>query len=109
PKSNARHVGHSYVLPCSAPAYPLSLQHALPHPLPTRRSSDLTPVLLFVNATSAQVERALQSVPQALLQFNGNESDRDCGTDCKRSEEHTSELQSPDHLVCRLLLVKDNY
>ena len=23
---------------------------------------------------------------------------------CKRSEEHTSELQSPDHLVCRLLL-----
>src|SRR5258708_26468400 len=26
-------------------------------------------------------------------------------TDC-RSEEHTSELQSPDHLVCRLLLEK---
>src|SRR5258708_29718007 len=24
----------------------------------------------------------------------------------KRSEEHTSELQSPDHLACRLLLVK---
>src|SRR5258708_21069598 len=23
-----------------------------------------------------------------------------------RSEEHTSELQSPDHLVCRLLLLK---
>src|SRR5947208_8694336 len=27
--------------------------------------------------------------------------------DCRpRSEEHTSELQSPDHLVCRLLLEK---
>src|SRR5258708_20571520 len=26
----------------------------------------------------------------------------------RRSEEHTSELQSPDHLVCRLLLVKKN-
>src|SRR5258708_11664154 len=26
--------------------------------------------------------------------------------DQKRSEEHTSELQSPDHLVCRLLLEK---
>src|SRR5258708_30137311 len=26
--------------------------------------------------------------------------------DCDRSEEHTSELQSPDHLVCRLLLEK---
>src|SRR5258708_38890558 len=25
---------------------------------------------------------------------------------CDRSEEHTSELQSPDHLVCRLLLEK---
>src|SRR5690348_17613948 len=36
-----------------------------------------------------------------------------CGTDrvpvcdgCVRSEEHTSELQSPVHLVCRLLLEK---
>src|SRR5207244_10901959 len=26
-----------------------------------------------------------------------------------RSEEHTSELQSPDHLVCRLLLEKNKY
>src|SRR5258708_8961849 len=30
---------------------------------------------------------------------------RVCG-DPDRSEEHTSELQSPDHLVCRLLLEK---
>src|SRR5438552_14833895 len=29
---------------------------------------------------------------------------REC--DWERSEEHTSELQSPDHLVCRLLLEK---
>src|SRR5258708_27285152 len=28
------------------------------------------------------------------------------GRDYSRSEEHTSELQSPDHLVCRLLLEK---
>src|SRR5258708_29499578 len=28
------------------------------------------------------------------------------GGDLVRSEEHTSELQSPDHLVCRLLLQK---
>src|SRR5258708_20400286 len=28
---------------------------------------------------------------------------------CRRSEEHTSELQSPDHLVCRLLLEKKTY
>src|SRR5258708_31671887 len=28
------------------------------------------------------------------------------GPEVHRSEEHTSELQSPDHLVCRLLLEK---
>src|SRR6185436_20976506 len=33
-----------------------------------------------------------------------------CGPRARRwrSEEHTSELQSPDHLVCRLLLEKKN-
>src|SRR5258708_8535001 len=29
-----------------------------------------------------------------------------CGPTQMRSEEHTSELQSPDHLLCRLLLEK---
>src|SRR5260364_339109 len=29
-----------------------------------------------------------------------------CAAGARRSEEHTSELQSPDHLVCRLLLEK---
>src|SRR5258708_29262012 len=29
-----------------------------------------------------------------------------CHMNFARSEEHTSELQSPDHLVCRLLLEK---
>src|SRR5258708_18503932 len=31
---------------------------------------------------------------------------RSCNPSSRRSEEHTSELQSPDHLVCRLLLEK---
>src|SRR5258708_30604625 len=31
---------------------------------------------------------------------------RNSAKDTQRSEEHTSELQSPDHLVCRLLLEK---
>src|SRR5258708_30588982 len=30
-------------------------------------------------------------------------------SDGSRSEEHTSELQSPDHLVCRLLLEKKKH
>src|SRR5258708_17182627 len=33
---------------------------------------------------------------------------RSMPTSATRSEEHTSELQSPDHLVCRLLLEKKN-
>src|SRR5258708_16796505 len=33
-------------------------------------------------------------------------SDAYFGMQTQRSEEHTSELQSPDHLVCRLLLEK---
>src|SRR5258708_27354597 len=45
------------------------------------------------------------------LQSLGIESNRtlevtDCENNVVRSEEHTSELQSPDHLVCRLLLEK---
>src|SRR5258708_19476812 len=40
--------------------------------------------------------------PRATLRWRRSNSSRDCG----RSEEHTSELQSPDHLVCRLLLEK---
>src|SRR5438552_12661735 len=35
---------------------------------------------------------------------NGNGRNRTALAMLKRSEEHTSELQSPDHLVCRLLL-----
>src|SRR5207244_10956363 len=34
------------------------------------------------------------------------EVDSHVGLNQSRSEEHTSELQSPDHLVCRLLLDK---
>src|SRR5438552_14624297 len=33
-------------------------------------------------------------------------STADSSSGAMRSEEHTSELQSPDHLVCRLLLEK---
>src|SRR5258708_24566539 len=42
------------------------------------------------------------SLPSGQLE-TGEHVTRMCHT---RSEEHTSELQSPDHLVCRLLLEK---
>src|SRR5258708_20370943 len=47
---------------------------------------------------------ALASVPTAILLLYLVEKQYRR----RRSEEHTSELQSPDHLVCRLLLEKKN-
>src|SRR5947208_9063109 len=46
-----------------------------------------------------------------ILRRDGPEADDSVGPELRivhadRSEEHTSELQSPDHLVCRLLLEK---
>ena len=38
----------------------------------------VTPVLLFVNASAAAVRAALAVMPQALLQFHGDESAADC-------------------------------
>src|SRR5438552_12727583 len=62
------------------------------HSFPTRRSSDLGfwLGLLLIYLFSVQ----LRWLP------TGGAAPR------RRSEEHTSELQSPDHLVCRLLLEK---
>ena len=38
----------------------------------------VTPVLLFVNATDEDIARGLAAVPQALLQFHGDETPADC-------------------------------
>src|SRR5258708_28961743 len=61
---------------------------------PTRRSSDL-----FYGkrgAVGVGSDRFAHSlIPRQPM---------DCTTQLLRSEEHTSELQSPNHLVCRLLL-----
>src|SRR5258708_19756490 len=52
------------------------------------------------------------SWPQSLSAFEkcakGSTPISRSGLSGSRSEEHTSELQSPDHLVCRLLLEKKN-
>src|SRR5436305_10758028 len=58
------------------------------HSFPTRRSSDLRQVQVFLNPPGRELR-----------------SRASCLTDA-RSEEHTSELQSRPHLVCRLLLEK---
>ncbi len=40
----------------------------------------VTPVLLFVNATPAQVQAGLAAVPHALLQFHGDETPEACAS-----------------------------
>src|SRR5688572_31126722 len=81
-------------------------------PFPTRRSSDLAaqdaPWFLFVGPLGPHdpfevPERFVQLYDPASIPLPPSFTDT---LDDKRSEEHTSELQSQSNLVCRLLLEK---
>src|SRR5207244_13276539 len=102
----------------SCPSHASSPLRAL-HSFPTRRSSDLT----FVSAPEFTKATGLQFYQQTLerlrnltgvrsaaltrfLPLMATGQENDCVSADDRSEEHTSELQSSDHLVCRLLLEK---
>src|SRR5690606_41817508 len=67
----------------------LSGAHRDLHSFPTRRSSDLRPARAAMKGGDAEPR-----VPTTIA------------ADGLRSEEHTSELQSRENLVCRLLLEK---
>src|SRR5207253_6986895 len=54
-------------------------------------------------ASSQPVPCAMRATP---LHFWNGSAPQPVGRKCRRSEEHTSELQSRGHLVCRLLLEK---
>src|SRR5688500_20367217 len=99
-------------IPCLSrlPFLPRTRSHPFLHSFPTRRSSDLASsqkaicagVMPFAPKTARHVSRIGDSTPDSAS----------VGT-CEsapgrrfRSEEHTSELQSPCNLVCRLLLEK---
>src|SRR5258708_27152622 len=58
-------------------------------------------------AANAAAPKAQRGAVFSRKDFNIVRLDRGHGKD--RSEEHTSELQSPDHLVCRLLLEKKKF
>jgi len=60
--------------PKSPRAVPLDRAAALAERLPPF----VTPVLLFVNASPAEVQRATEALPQALLQFHGDETPAQC-------------------------------
>src|SRR5205814_5739121 len=90
---------------------------------PTRRSSDLektraliprrTPRMCFIEHNGSAVETASIQLGERAIRVGGCHFDK-CKTVSQhrygqdstnlRSEEHTSELQSLRHLVCRLLL-----
>src|SRR5258708_28292356 len=54
--------------------------------------------------TNPASHKACRSALNSTFRYSGVSLRPRCST--SRSEEHTSELQSPDHLVCRLLLEK---
>src|SRR5207244_8626874 len=94
------------------------------HSFPTRRSSDLDPavaqVVWAVGDDLPVAAGAVELMPHLMIRKAGEDTsvavpvlERDERADLveqlvrhrepplPRSEEHTSELQSPDHLVCR--------
>src|SRR5207244_12805791 len=87
---------YSFSLFLSSSRHPRDL-----HSFPTRRSSDL-----------CRSPRETRTPPHLRRGRRGGRRHRRRRASSRRrgsrlrSEEHTSELQSPDHLVCRLLLEK---
>src|SRR5690606_42157622 len=105
-----RYIATNYLI------FPLSLSTCANHPslhsFPTRRSSDLsyTSDVLYVSHFMSIVKRIRKFAnlrirestfyPILFISFSATTFLR------PRSEEHTSELQSRENLVCRLLLEK---
>src|SRR5438876_3755608 len=81
------------------------MQKILPEDFALFRRAIATPGLKVVFGTDATAGAHGRNAEEFLFRV------RECGQDPMqamglRSEEHTSELQSPVHLVCRLLLEK---
>src|SRR5438876_11192394 len=86
----------SFAAPSSTAIYTLSLHDALPISPSSATSSTPSP-------------RTNMGPTRAYTPSNASVAGGTSGAEgSRRSEEHTSELQSPVHLVCRLLLEKKN-
>src|SRR5438552_13279375 len=86
-----------------------SEDHPELHSFPTRRSSDLDVGDLAQRERLQVIDALLEELPLPVDDEIHHLQHRLTSLlDRLRSEEHTSELQSPDHLVCRLLLEKKN-
>src|SRR3712207_7383976 len=74
---------------------------------PTRRSSDLSSSVQRFERQERRPRRVEGTRPDLTLHEASQPGDP-CNKASGRSEEHTSELQSRQYLVCRLLLEKKN-
>src|SRR5437879_13882749 len=81
-----------FITPPTPKIYTLSLHDALPICICFARRQ---------NPSSRRVQR-----PRARARRRNGAAESSATLDVPRSEEHTSELQSPMYLVCRLLLEK---
>src|SRR5690606_41880497 len=102
-------------VPVVPPQFPRSVfafygDHRHPPSFPTRRSSDLSKCRMPMTRLPASRQTAKASgrrrsrlSPWPRRALNSSVLFRSCSS---RSEEHTSELQSRENLVCRLLLEK---
>src|SRR5689334_24225364 len=76
------------------------------HYFPTRRSSDLIPAgTRGLSASASSTPFSKRRPAKVSPTLNRARPSPACASK-RRSEEHTSELQSQFHLVCRLLLEK---
>src|SRR5690625_6478612 len=78
------------------------------HSFPTRRSSDLKLHVrsILLNFAQSTPQLAIRTGDEDLPRWHRGDIDK---LRVVRSEEHTSELQSRGHLVCRLLLEKKQH
>src|SRR5437764_10097318 len=86
-----------FTVAATSESYTLSLHDALPIWIRLHVSPVLAPLTAATTSSPSRRREFLRAAP-----YRENR----CGT--SRSEEHTSELQSPMYLVCRLLLEKKN-
>src|SRR3712207_9003989 len=84
--------------------YTLSLHDALPIYDPGQRGDPALPDAHQRRRLAVLGRGAHRHAPARVLEGHEEQDDQDAGDD--RSEEHTSELQSRQYLVCRLLLEK---
>src|SRR5207249_11104130 len=97
----------SFTQPSPSASYPLSLHDALPISSATAApgSTATTPTPVSIRRTRGTSARtATTAIPTSIRTASATTTT----TSGRRSEEHTSELQSRFDLVCRLLLEKKN-